>query len=531
MESPLRLAVRDAQSVLRMSSDVYEAIRLTIGRLPAEQGGILGGMPPSDVVSHYYFDRHAETSRGSYTPDHALLNRLLGRVWNPQGVRMVGFVHSQPRGCTWPSVYDVQYAQTILAHNPWLEQFYLPIVQSPQDGCPFGIYAYRVVRGATSAEACEPMRLEVVPPEEPETCELEGDWDEVRSSASMPRLFDSGQLRQGGAVGEIFSRIATAVDLRRMALSRIIVVGVGGAASFVEDLARCGAGDFVLIDPDVVTESNLATQHVYRTDLGKYKVRQLGRRLKQINPWVKILPIARPLDDLDDDCFYRLITRPLRRWSLRLADYWGIPGLEVPAKLNLQPEQCLLCGFTDDFFAQARVNRLALQFGLPSLCAQLYVEGRGGEITFTYPGLTPACHRCMLKLRYDAYLSGRRPTATSHGTAIFSTGRLNSIKGFVALALLHCGTGHPRWSKWLEAIRYRNLVQIRMDPELDLSIFDKVLAEADHTRLFCDEAVWLPQVPRAAHDGEPPCPDCGGTGDLRDAIGRFEDTRIMPGTS
>ncbi|GIW92147.1 MAG: hypothetical protein KatS3mg110_0188 [Pirellulaceae bacterium] len=526
MESPLRRPAPQTEAVLRMTADVYDHIRLTIGRLPAEQGGILGGRPPSELISHYYFDRHAETSRGSYSPDHGRLNQLLARIWNPNGVRMLGFVHSQPRGCTWPSVYDIQYAQTILDHNPWLDQFYLPIVQSPIDGAPFGIYAYRVVRGVAGVEACQPMRLEVVPPDEPESCSLEDDEEPV--GEGFRNVLAGGSLPRAGAVGDIFARLQDAVDLRRMALSRVIVVGVGGAASFVEDLARSGVGDFVLIDPDLVTETNLATQQVYLRDLGKSKVRQLARRLKQINPWIKVLPLARRLDELDDECFYRILVRPLRRWSVALADYWGISGLDIPANLTVQPRQSLLCGFTDDFFAQARINRLALQFGLPSLCAQLYAEGRGAEVTFTYPGITPACHRCILKMRYDAYLSGYRPEISSRGTPIFSTGRLNAIKGFIALALLHYGTNHPRWTRWLEQIAHRNLVQIRMDPQLDLPVFAKVLEGADHERLFCDEAVWLPQVPRAAHDDEPACPDCGGTGDLRDAIGRFADTRILP---
>jgi len=38
--------------------------------------------------------------------------------------------------------------------------------------------------------------------------------------------------------------------------------------------------------------------------------------------------------------------------------------------------------------------------------------------------------------------------------------------------------------------------------------------------------VWLPQRPNNPTNGMPFCPDCGGTGDLRDTIGRFDDTRV-----
>ncbi|MCS7222649.1 MAG: hypothetical protein RML36_07875 [Anaerolineae bacterium] len=46
-------------------------------------------------------------------------------------------------------------------------------------------------------------------------------------------------------------------------------------------------------------------------------------------------------------------------------------------------------------------------------------------------------------------------------------------------------------------------------------------------RIFFDEAIWLPQKPDCPENGFPTCPDCGGTGDLHNAIGAFADTRPM----
>ena len=116
---------------------------------------------------------------------------------------------------------------------------------------------------------------------------------------------------------------------------------------------------------------------------------------------------------------------------------------------------------------------------------------------------------------------------TSDGTPIFSTTRLNALKGAIALALLHRGSGHPRWENLLARAGHRNLVQIRMDPDLPLSVFERVLGGADQERIVCDETVWLPQRPDCPENGAPACPDCGGTGDLRDAVGSFIDTRLM----
>ena len=179
------------------------------------------------------------------------------------------------------------------------------------------------------------------------------------------------------------------------------------------------------------------------------------------------------------------------------------------------PIRTLLLGCTDNFWAQARINRVGLQYGVPTLCAQVYAEGRGVELTFTYPGVTAACHRCVLRSRYEAYLNdGYTNTVTSDGTPISSTARLNATKLVLAMALLHHGTSHPRWGRLLERIGNRNLVQLRLDPDLALPVFDRVLA-GDRERVFCDEAVWLPQQPEGPAVNRAACPDCGGTGALR----------------
>ncbi|HWS83981.1 MAG TPA: ThiF family adenylyltransferase [Ktedonobacteraceae bacterium] len=309
-----------------------------------------------------------------------------------------------------------------------------------------------------------------------------------------------------------FARVQEAYDLERMAATRIIFVGTGGAAAFIEDLARAGIGEHVLIDPDIVTEANLATQQTYRHDIGRQKIVCLAERIQDIHPQAVVSTYPVLLDDLDDTQFSNIINAPLKN---------GQP-----------PSVVLLCGLTDNFYAQARVNRIALHFGIPSLCAQVYYEGRGAEVTFTFPGVTPACHRCILSSRYNAFLKqGYQNKVTSDGTPIFATTRLNAIKGFVTLALLHHGTSHKRWGDMLLRIGKRNLLQIRMDPDLstilNLTTFEKVFSEADKSSILFDETIWRAQDQEGVDTGYLPCPDCDGTGDLRNAIGTFEDTREM----
>ncbi len=287
-----------------------------------------------------------------------------------------------------------------------------------------------------------------------------------------------------------FDRVRQAYDLDRLANSRVICVGCGGSAAVIEDLARAGVGEFVLVDPDRFSSTNIGTQLAYRRDVGWRKVEVIASRLRQINPRVCVKTKTVIAQRLDIESWRRLAAKPFL--------------------FGPEPVQTLLLGMTDSFEAQAFVNRVALLLGIPSLCAQVYAEGRAAEITFTHPSATKACHRCMLAPRYEAYEGGFQNDVGSAGAPIFSTARLNALKGFISLALLHRDSSHPRWGKLLERIGDRTLVQVRMDPDvghsLGLKVFDRVFGEADKERVLFDEAVWLPQLP------EPECPDCGGKG-------------------
>lgn len=319
-----------------------------------------------------------------------------------------------------------------------------------------------------------------------------------------------------------FSRIQTAVSLDRLTRCRSIGIGLGGSRASFESLARSGVADFVLIDKDSYCVENIATQHCFHDEIGVPKVRATAAAIRRINPQARVRPMVSWLDEISDAEMEALVAEPIQVRNQSGEVVWEGP-----------PEVTLLCGFTDSFEAQARINRLALKMGIPSICAQMYREGRGAEITFTLPGVTRACHRDSLSGRYKAYLEqGFKNDVTSHGTPLCSTNRLNSLVETLNLAILHHGSGHERWQRLIERIGTRSLVQIRMDPDigttLGLTVFDRVLGNGDGNRLVTDEAVWLPQAADSPEtNGHPRCPDCGGTGELGNAKGTFADTRIM----
>lgn len=493
----------DETSLLRplvIERCVYEQIRQQIGSRRAEEGGPLGGSRQTGIVSDFYHDDSARRSVASYSPNHVFLNKLFKEQWNPQEINLLGFVHSHPPGVRHPSAGDEFYAEQILKYIPELDRLLMPIVMTvPNTGSfeflPF--VAYRKGRGVE----IEPVELII------EDRDVTGIANNRHPDASveLPKPVEISNS------AEIWQRVRNAYDQARLQRSRVVVIGTGGSAGFIEDLARTGVQQFVLIDGDTVSPPNLATQQTYRTHIGRPKVEGLASRIIDINPDAYVLPQARMLDEIGDPEMEHILRGEIN---------------------GTTPDFTLLCGFTDDFYAQARIHRLALQFATPCICAQMYRQGRGAEITFTYSGVTAACHRCASARRYKAYLQENfENTVTSEGTPIFSTTRLNSVCGFVAMAILHHGSDHPRFGGLLARIGDRNLIQIRMDPDfaetLGLSSFDRVLNGADSDRLCFDETIWLPQKPDNPENGFPTCPDCGGTGNLRDAAGTFDDTRVM----
>jgi hypothetical protein len=241
-----------------------------------------------------------------------------------------------------------------------------------------------------------------------------------------------------------FERVETAYDQAVVDGTRLLFLGDGGSAGLIRACARARFGEFVLFDKDVISASNVATQSVDPTKIGVSKVDALAEDIRAYNPAAAVVAVHGKIEGISDRDFEALATGPLR------GALQGSQGRSVSALSALnypaRPEKVILLVLTDNFEAQARGHRLGLQFGLPTICAQEYHEGRGAEITFTVPGVTPACHRCITASRYRAYLSeGYHNTVTSHGAPIFAAEMLNAALGHILLGVAHHGTNHPRF--------------------------------------------------------------------------------------
>ena len=74
--------------------------------------------------------------------------------------------------------------------------------------------------------------------------------------------------------------------MEKLKEAKVAVFGLGGVGSYVcEGLARCGVGNFVLVDFDKIDESNINRQLIAtEKTVGRYKVDLMKERILEINP-------------------------------------------------------------------------------------------------------------------------------------------------------------------------------------------------------------------------------------------------------
>lgn len=94
-------------------------------------------------------------------------------------------------------------------------------------------------------------------------------------------------------MNETFTRTELLIGedgLERLSRARVAVFGVGGVGGYaVEALARSGIGHFLLVDNDVVSESNLNRQIIaLRSTIGKYKTQVMKERIADICPETEV---------------------------------------------------------------------------------------------------------------------------------------------------------------------------------------------------------------------------------------------------
>lgn len=491
------------------AANVLDRFRTNVGRFRPETGGMLASSSDPHVIDVCCFDKHSKNTSGSFYYDVEAMSQVF-RQWKAKGYITNGIYHSHPRGVIHPSYHDISSA---LLHIRFfeLDYFYLPIFQTDKRG-HYKMYFYvvrldnedLVVKLHYVLKAKE-HGYEYAPFDQYEKRFAIAELDRYRASIDR-----KATVEETVSVEKVdyFSKVKTLYPAH--VLDKVIVcVGVGGARSALENFARSGFRNFVLMDADVVSPTNVATQGVFVSEMGKKKVEVVRNRIMDINPAAKVVCVDKFLDD-------------------RMTDE------EFKSYLDLftgkRPTDYLILGCTDNFHAQKRSSMLALKYGAPYLAAMMYDRGTAAELTFFYPGVTEACPRCVLGKRFEMYEQGFQNDVGSASCPIFATEWMNAVKGYIALMLLmyHDAPGSP-FHTMLDKVKNRNFVQIRFDPDLmnsmGIPIFDRAYAGADRYT-FMGEIVWVPITPDRPENGAEYCRMCGGTGHLEDLRMKWRDTRL-----
>ena len=88
------------------------------------------------------------------------------------------------------------------------------------------------------------------------------------------------------------------VGQKKITSSKVFIVGAGGLGCPIADLlCRAGVGEIGIIDYDKISLSNLNRQTLFNnSDIKKFKVDVLKKRLKKINPLVKIFTYKKKIN-------------------------------------------------------------------------------------------------------------------------------------------------------------------------------------------------------------------------------------------
>lgn len=498
------------------SPEVLDQFRINVGRFRPETGGMLASSSDPHVIDVCCFDTHSKNTVGSFYYDVESMSKVF-RKWKSKGYVTNGIYHSHPRGVIQPSYHDISSA---LLHIRFfnLDYFYLPIFQVDKRSF-YKMYFYvvrldnkdLVVKLHYALRATE-NGYEYAPFNQYEERFPIAELDHYRASierkTDLKKAIAPTEASPSLRGTDYFSKVQTLYPAN--VLDKVIVcVGVGGARSALENFARSGFRNFVLMDADIVSPTNVATQGVFISEMGKKKVEVVRDRIMDINPAAKVICVDKFLDDhMTDD------------------EFKGYMDM-FPGK---SPTDYLILGCTDNFHAQKRSSMLALKYGTPYLAAMMYDKGAAAELMFIYPGVTEACPRCVLGKRFEMYEKGFQNDVGSAGCPIFATEWMNAVKGYIALMLLmyHEAPGSP-FNTILDEVKNRNFVQIRFDPNLmsnmGIPIFDRAYAGASRYT-FMGEIVWVPITPDRPEYGAENCRMCGGTGHLEDLKMKWVDTRL-----
>lgn len=172
-----------------------------------------------------------------------------------------------------------------------------------------------------------------------------------------------------GLYQSIFSRNKSILETDVMKQKRVIVLGCGSVGSLVAmELARAGVENFILADPDVVEYHNVCRHQCGIEDVGDLKINALTRKLKNINPKVKISTFEGIVQNLPKE----------------MLDDFCIPG------------ETIFVGCADNRIADVYTNRISIYYSAAFISIGFWERAYAGEIFYHIPNRGMPCYECAL---------------------------------------------------------------------------------------------------------------------------------------
>jgi molybdopterin/thiamine biosynthesis adenylyltransferase/rhodanese-related sulfurtransferase len=151
--------------------------------------------------------------------------------------------------------------------------------------------------------------------------------------------------------------------------ARVLCIGCGGlAATAVVYLAAAGIGCIGLVDDDVVDESNLQRQVLFKTsEVGEKKVKVLATRILELNPHVQVESYDTRVNDSN--------------------------ALELISKFDI------ILDCTDNFYTKYLINDACCEVKKPFVYGSVFHFE--GQVSF-FSGVDQSCLRCLFPAPPDA---------------------------------------------------------------------------------------------------------------------------------
>jgi len=268
-----------------------------------------------------------------------------------------------------------------------------------------------------------------------------------------------------------YSRVSNSVRFDLMLNTAIFFIGVGASGLMIEQFVRLGAGTVHLFDPDIVKTKNLPSQNFSYDDIGLMKPEAMKHRLEACefekdNPNIPSLVVTTNGDflELNDNVIEKMIIDEC-----------------------FKGHQVIFVFASDYHPAQARGNRIALKYKIPTFWVGIYRLGKAGEIIFYIPGHDLSCYRCITETRYEFFgkrrladhLKGNFRGAGKSSGLPMAASFIDSILSHLIVGFIHMNVEHNQHGELFRRllVEKRNFIQCQLDPTYKLDETEDIFAQ------------------------------------------------------